>query len=134
LVHDTDEEKKKKKIESLMKIQNAIIKNETVSRMFTSYMNSISDPANELIHLFEIRDAIHIFFGNKSKATKALSFDEEKWVLLGNICNGLPLKQGRHRGRTKPKLRDATEQELEQARSISKEMIELMVEYLNNNP
>jgi hypothetical protein len=89
-----------------------------------SYSAAVSDPGNELVHLYEIRDALAHCFGGEAAASATLRINESEWRRLGALANGEPLTQGRHRGQHLRQLRDATEEELEQAREIARSMIE----------
>jgi hypothetical protein len=81
------------------------------------------DPANELVHLYEIRDALSEKFGSQSKARRELVITREQWNGLGALADRAPLREGRHRGKHPGRLRDATSEELNEARSIAKSMI-----------
>lgn len=105
----------------------------TVAFLLISYNNSVNDPANELVHLYDIRDALKSRFGYWKKACTALGITQREWNRLGNIANDAPLKQGRHRGKNAEHLRDATGSELIDARNIAKNMIEGYFVYLENH-
>lgn len=131
VIYDSKEEKKKRQAELLIKLQNALHSDELVKGLFESYKNAITDPDNELVHLYEIRDALLNRFGSKAEALKILSIEGNDWSDLGRICNELPLKEGRHRGQMKGKLRNASKEELKLAREISLKMIESSIDYVN---
>ena len=76
---------------------------------------SVRDPANELVYLYEIRDALSVKFGSDRGARIALAITSSQWSRLGQLCNDEPLRQGRHRGKTRVALRDASEDELFEA-------------------
>ena len=101
-----------------------------VAALLHSYQTAVTDPNNELVHLYEIRDAISKKFGNESKVRKKLAITSSQWSRLGQLCNDEPLKQGRHRGKAVGTLRDASESELVEAREISQTMIEAYLQYL----
>lgn len=96
-----------------------------------SYSRAVKDPGNELIHLYEIRDALAKVFGGKQQAINALRVSEERWQELGRLANDAPLRQGRHRGKTPSGLRDASNDELDMARDIAREMVENYLKYLD---
>jgi len=102
----------------------------TARRILQSYSNSVKDPDNELIHLFEIRDALAEAFKGKKNATNALNVSKTRWEGLGKLANNTPLRQGRHRGKKLSELRDATKEELNKARSIAREMVVNYLQYL----
>ena len=102
-----------------------------IAGLLSSYQTAITDPNNELFHLYEIRDALKKKFGNEGKVRTKLSITSSQWSRLGQLCNDEPLKQGRHRGNAIGVLRDASESELEEARKISQYMIEAYLNYLD---
>lgn len=107
---------------------------ETLSRMLRSYDVAVRDPLDELVHLYEVRDSLAVKFGGKTAATSKLGLLGDEWNRLGQLCNELPLKQGRHRGKTSTSLRDATEDELAEARFLATAMIEAYMKYIDANP
>ena len=96
-----------------------------------SYDAAVRDPDDELVHLYEIRDAVATNFGGEKAARKSLGITDTEWSTLGRLCNKEPLRQGRHRGSTEGSLRDATESELAEARAIAMRIIEAYLEYLS---
>jgi hypothetical protein len=97
-----------------------------LNKLLESYSNAVSDAKNELIHLYEILDALSSKYGSRQVAQSELGIDRTNWDRLHDLANNLPLKQGRHRG-SQRELRDATESELEEARQIGKELIERFI-------
>jgi hypothetical protein len=89
--------------------------------LLASYSAAVNDPANELVHLYEIRDALKKHFGGESEAQKQLSITASEWKRLGHLANG-PLQQGRHRGSFTQK-RPAARHELDEARAIARRWI-----------
>jgi hypothetical protein len=104
-----------------------------LEQMLKSYSASVSDPKGELIHLYEIRDAVCVKFGSKEKAKKALNIFNNDWQFLGDLANREPLIQGRHRGRNPSELREATREELSKARAIAKKIIKHYMEFLEKH-
>lgn len=104
--------------------------NAALARMLRSYRSAIGDTEDELIHLYEILDTLKSTFGTQIEALHQLGLSKKTWSRLGKICNDLPLRQGRHRGGARAALRDASEEELSEARSLSAEFIEAYVAYL----
>lgn len=98
--------------------------------LLTSYDRAVRDPQNELVHLYEIRDALSQRFGGESEAVTALGISATQWSRLGQLANDEPLSQGRHRGKSVGVLRDATEAELKEARSIALRLVEGYLHYL----
>jgi hypothetical protein len=118
-------------------------KDEVLKSLLRSYNASVSDPDDELVHLYEIYEALsRKFRGNKmADSRKAISTLgkyqnlspkkwEEKWKKFTGLCNDAPLKQGRHGGKHET-LRDATDAELSEARGTAQAMIEAYLKYLD---
>jgi len=105
----------------------------TVASVFNSYKMAVNEPNNELVHLYEIRDALSKRFGGESAARQALSISSQEWSRLGLLANHEPLKQGRHRGKNIGVLRDATESELIEARHIGRAFVEAYILYLDRS-
>ncbi len=91
--------------------------------LFESYSRSVSDPKNELFHLYEIRDALSDHYGSGQSARDALGIIDGEWRRLGVLANVEPLEQGRHRGKHPKGRRPATESELNEARQIVRRWI-----------
>lgn len=106
-----------------------IYEDETLARMLRSYNNAVRDPADELIHLYEIRDCLTSHFGAKNTALAHLGLTNRDWSRLGHLCNVLPLKEGRHRGEAGDALRAASEEELSEARAIASSFIESYMQF-----
>lgn len=104
----------------------------TLASLLKSQDSAVRDPQNELVYLYEIRDALSAKFGGKTAAIASLGISETHWTRLGQLCNDEPLRQGRHRGKSSPTLRDATEGELQEARTIARTMLELYLRLLSN--
>lgn len=105
-------------IESLSK---KLAQSPLLRRMIESFTRSLDDPDNSLVHLYEVRDAAAHVFG--SKAASVLGVSRSDWSTLGRLANDEPIRQGRHRGRTSGRLRDATAAEIEECRGIAKKII-----------
>jgi hypothetical protein len=88
-----------------------------------SYSRSVSDPSNELVHLYEVRDALKKHYGGEDKARVALNITRPEWQRLGVLANVEPLEQGRHRGNHATGRRSASESELQEAREIVRRWI-----------
>jgi hypothetical protein len=58
-----------------------------------SYHKSVNDPENELIHLYEIRDALSDKFGGDG-ARDSLGISASDWSTMGRLANKEPLRQG----------------------------------------
>jgi hypothetical protein len=56
--------------------------NPVLKLLLASYNAAVNDPANELVHLYEIRDALVRHFGDGSKAQKQLGITDAEWKRL----------------------------------------------------
>lgn len=119
---------KKKKLSDLVEKYRS--KDLLLASLLSSYKTAVNDPDNELVHLYEIRDALSKHFGREATARKEVCISETQWKRLGRLANDLPIKQGRHRGKSVGILRDATEAELNEARNVARALIEGYLRYL----
>ncbi len=87
--------------------------------MLSSLARATADPRNELVHVYELRDALAREFSGDRNAIKGLGLSSSSWARLGFLANGAPIHQGRHRGEHGEALRDATAAELSEARGIA---------------
>jgi hypothetical protein len=107
-------------------------KHELLDRMVNSYSAAISDPQNELIHLYEIIESLNRHFGHKNETIRQIGFSDKKIKRLHKLCNAEPLQEGRHRGKTQT-LRNATEDELSEARKIARDLIHSFASKISSN-
>jgi hypothetical protein len=105
-------------------------KDQTLSRMLKSYDAAVRDPADELVHLYEVRDSATARFSSEAAAISTLQICRKDWSRLGRICNELPLKEGRHRGKAAATLRPATEEELMEARDLTAAVIQAYMSFV----
>jgi hypothetical protein len=124
-----DRIQKKKKLSELAEVYCP--KDPLTASLLKSYNAAVNDPENELVHLYEIRDALNKRFGDMQTTCKILSLTESDWKRLGQLANNEPLKQGRHRGKSPGILRDATEDELKEARDIARSFVEAYLVFLD---
>jgi hypothetical protein len=126
-----DRIEKKKALASL--VEKYRKHDEFVDTMLAFYEASIHDPKNELIHLFDIWEALVKRFGDKKSVKTTLAISDSDRRRLGTLANDAPLREGRHRGKKVGELRDATTTELEEARNIARKMIEAYLNYLEGS-
>lgn len=107
------------------------VNDQTLSQILRSYGRAVRDPHDELVHLYEVRDALATRFGGKAAALSKLRLSNKDWNRLGQLCNELPLKQGRHRGQTTTALRDGTKDELAEARLLATVIIEAYMKFID---
>jgi hypothetical protein len=86
--------------------------------LLESYCRAVDDPSDEFTHLYEIRDALKTHFGEEMKARNALSISKNEWQRLGVLACVEPREEGRHRGQHPSGRRNATAQELNEARRL----------------
>jgi hypothetical protein len=132
VISDTrrDRIEKKKELAELAELYSS---DTVASSLLSSYKSAVNDPENELVHLYEIRDALSKLFKGETPARNALGLSASDWSRLGQLANSEPLKQGRHRGKSAGELRDATENEISEARSIARNFVESYLVYLDAN-
>jgi len=129
---DSRQERIQKKQELAELVEKYRQRDPFVAVMLHSYNEAVNDRDNELGHLYDIRDATAKRFGDESAAKSVLGISGTQWSRLGKLANVEPLKQGRHRGKSPGILRDATEGELREARSIARNLIEAYLNYLKS--
>ena len=120
VVTDTRAERISRKRELSERVEHFRPLDPLVSVLVDSYTAAVSDPANELIHLYEIREALAKRFGNGHNAQSTLSVPRARWSRLGQLADDEPVKQGRHRGKNPGTLRDASEDELGEGPVVAK--------------
>lgn len=101
-----------------------------LDQMLKSFQSSVNDPANEFVHLYEIADMLSAKFESDKKAKEKLKITRDEWNQFKRLANAEPLKQGRHRGKMVGTLRNAEQNELNQARQIALCFIEKYLNYL----
>jgi hypothetical protein len=99
-------------------IASKAVERPTLAAVLDSYSRSITDPANELVHLYEVWDALTTHFGSEAEAMRSLGISGGQKRTLTKLANVEPVSQGRHRGKDLGKLRSATDAELEAARTL----------------
>lgn len=102
-----------------------------VDALLASHYAAAADPHNELVHLYELREAVSQELGGNARALKALELSKREWNRFGQLSNDMPIVEGRHRGKFVGKLRPATEEELVEARTFART---LFLRYLNLSP
>lgn len=105
--------------------------NLTARKLLDSFDAAVRDPKNELIHLYEVWDALQKEFRGKEKAQSTLGISVHERSRFGRLANIEPLNQGRHRGQHAGSLRDATSEELDEAREIARHMLASYLEHLD---
>ncbi len=107
----------------------------TFASMLRGKQRAVEHPDHELVHLYEIHDALsRRFHGDKNAIKTAVGISGDQWNRFRDICDNEPLNQGRHGGRASGPLRDASQSELDEARGTASAMIEGYLSYLEANP
>jgi hypothetical protein len=99
-----------------------LAKSTWLSDLASIYGRAVADPADEFVHLYEIRDRLTTEFGSASDAREALGLSKTEWDRIGILANRLPIIVGRHRGEF-AELRPPTEQELAEARDAARTLL-----------
>jgi hypothetical protein len=133
VISDSRKERKDLDEHFISLVGKYITKDTLLFKMILSYNKSVNDPENELIHLYEIRDALNEFFGSQTIAIAKLGISNNEWNELGKLANSIPVKQGRHRGKSLSELRNADNEELDRARKCGVKLISKYLMYLENN-
>jgi hypothetical protein len=107
-------------------------RDKVLATILQSYDASKRDRKNELVHLFEILEALRLKLGGDKGVHSLLKIHDSDLDRLAILCNEEPLRQGRHRGKKYENLRDATKDELNDARKISADIIEAYLTYLES--
>ena len=123
VLHDTKAERIAEHTAMLDAVAPKIPLSSTLRGLLMSYSRAVSDPSNELVHLYEIRDVLATHYGGEQNACAALQLSRSEWRRVGVLANVEPIEQGRHRGEHVVGRRDATDAELEEARAIVRKWI-----------
>ena len=129
VAHDSRAERIEENTKFIESLIPKLAGSETLNALLESYNEAVSDPKNELVHLYEIRDALSTHHGGDAEARQKLQIAEGEWKRLGYLANKAPLKEGRHRGEHS-ELRHATPAELNEARKIARSLIEAFANQL----
>jgi hypothetical protein len=130
VVKDTKAERLSEHLALVQGLLSKAPNSSTLQRMLQSYSRAVSDPDDELVHLYEIREAATEPYSSETATLIAIGVSKSDWSTLGRLANNEPLRQGRHRGKQTTELRDATEDELDKARRIARMIITAFAETL----
>lgn len=122
VVHDSKAERIEENTKFIDSLMPKLASSPTLNVLLDSYNAAVSDPANELVHLYEIRDAVVEHYGKDDEARRKLQITKTDWSRFGYLANDAPLKEGRHRGKHS-ELRNATAAELNEARTTARQII-----------
>jgi hypothetical protein len=122
-VKDTKSERITEDTKFIESVLPKLASSATLNALLHSYNGAVADPANELVHLYEIRERLVQHYGKHAKVRRNLQISDKDWNRLNYLANVAPLKEGRHRGKHS-ELRNATAAELDEARKIARCLIE----------
>ncbi len=117
VIRDTKAERIAEETETLNLLVSKAGQHPTIRVVLQSYSRCVSDPDDELVHLYEVRDALSAHYGGEALARQALQIPKAEWKRLGVLANVKAIEQGRHRGKHLAR-RPATGAELTEAREI----------------
>jgi hypothetical protein len=123
IVRDTKTERIAQHTAILDSVAAKATQSPTLQSLLASFTRSVTDPENELVHVYEIRDALSQHYGSEQTAQEALDISKTEWKRIGSLANVEPLEQGRHRGKHPSGRRLASVAELEEAREIVRRWI-----------
>ena len=112
-------------------VVEAMPRDPLLGELLTSYRAAVRDPPDELVHLYEIRDALKKRFRSSTNTIEALGISRATWDRFGHLANGEPLDQGRHRGSHAGRNRPASRSELAEARELARALILAFAKYLS---
>lgn len=98
--------------------------------LLKSFRHALTDPANMMTHLYEIRDALSRYLAGDRGAKKTLGLSSADWSRFGQITNKEPIQESRHRG-DHAELRPVTEQERAQAHDFARRMLRSYLDHLD---
>jgi hypothetical protein len=101
-----------------------------LQQLTASFGRAVTDLADLMTHLYEIRDALSRHFGGELAARGALGLTHAEWGDLGRIANGLPIQESRHCGNHSA-LRQATGEEKTLALAVARRMIRAYLDHLD---
>lgn len=105
----------------------------TAKHIIDYYNESVHTPDRILTALFDLYEVLSERFGNKHDIRDSLGVSINNITRFKRIVNDLPLKQGRHSGGKIKILRDATNEEISEARDIAKALLLNYLLFLDKN-
>jgi len=123
VIHDSKAERIAEDTRFVDELAPKISRSPLLQSLLNSYRAAVNDPANELVHLYEIRDALARYYGGEKQTCKRLGITRAEWQRLGRLADYEPVAQSRHRGGHLGSIRPATQAELEEARDTACRLI-----------
>lgn len=123
VIRDTKRERIERDAAFVERVGRAMERSGVLKALLQSYGAAVSDPSDELVHLYEITERLAAHLGGEEAVFQKLGFPKGKWTKLRRLANQVPVRQSRHRGSHDPGVREATKAELEEARSIARDLI-----------
>ncbi len=131
VVYDSHNVKMEKNKELIGLINRCESKDFFAISLLDCLYRATNNKSHELIHLYEVIEALSKKFGSQQSARQSLAISRKDWSRLGEIANDLPLKQGRHAGKKINELRDVTIAELIEARQLAQRFVKAYLNYLD---
>jgi hypothetical protein len=131
IVRDAGREERFDALKKLAEFRLRHASDPTTLRMLKSQADSIAKPEEALFCLYEIWDALMEKYKGRKNAQRVLNIPQEQLDTFNNLTCKRQLRQSRHRGRFN-NLRDATAEELVEARRIAQLMVEGYWKYLDD--
>jgi hypothetical protein len=123
VIRDTRAERIAQDAAALDLLSSKAVQSPTLRGVLESYSRSISDPDDEFVHLYEVRDTLSAHYGSEGNTLAALKISKAEWQTLGLLANVEAIEEGRHRGKHPTGRRPATQAELDEARRIVRRWI-----------
>ena len=93
VIRDTRRERIDAKI-NLSQLSARYFNDPVANSVLRSYAAAVNDPRNELVHLYEVRDALTKHFNGEAAAISAIGISSSQWSRLGRLANHEPFTQG----------------------------------------
>jgi len=142
LVYDHEEEERKRKEQEIQTRKElasklaylgaAVIEDKTAIKIVDSYKASLDNDQYALVHLYEIRDALHTHFKGKKEAIKALNIIQSNWHSIGDLANRRAVKGSRHEGKFSEPLSALSESLVKEAQKAAQKLVLAYFEYCKN--
>jgi hypothetical protein len=129
VIVDTKAERIAAHTSEMQRVMEKAVRSPVLTAMLKSFSEAIEDRDNELLHLYEIRDALVAHFRSELAARTALGISTNEWKQVGKLANG-PVDQGRHRGQFPEGRRPASPEELVEVRETCRHWIVKFADHL----
>jgi hypothetical protein len=90
VIRDTNAERVAREEELVSRLAPKIAISALIRDLASTYRRAISDPTNEFVHLYEIRDRLSTDYGSDEKARNALGISAAELKRIGKLANAKP--------------------------------------------